>query len=423
MNDTLFDIEEREPLDVCVVDEELPWPPISGKRIRTMGLLSRLAERHRITYVCHANADPVEGREAAAHFRSLGIRPVVVDRSPPPKSGVGFYSRLFMNLFSPLPYSVASHTSPEMMAALDRLSRTQRFDLWHVEWTPYAWPLRNVPGRRLVMAHNVESVIWRRYHETERNPLKRWYIGHQWRKFEAFERGALSQADMTVAVSEIDAARFRDDMGVRNVEVVDNGVDTAYFTPADVERRPEVLLFVGSLEWRPNLDGVAQLLDHVFPAVKRQVPEAELWLVGRNPPAWLHEAAARTPGVKLHASVPDVRPYLHEAGQLVVPLRIGGGSRLKILEALACDTPVVSTRVGAEGLELEPGTHFDQTEDVADLADAVVAAIRDPRRMARQANAGRRRVLDRYDWAALADHLERLWYRCAGVRQTEGAAR
>src|SRR5262249_51871752 len=98
-----------------------------------MGLLSRLAPRHRITYVCHANADPAEGREAAAYFRSLGIRPVVIERTPPPKSGVGFYARLFANLFSPLPYSVTSHTSPEMMAALDRLSRTQRFDLWHVE--------------------------------------------------------------------------------------------------------------------------------------------------------------------------------------------------------------------------------------------------------------------------------------------------
>jgi glycosyltransferase involved in cell wall biosynthesis len=186
-----------------------------------------------------------------------------------------------------------------------------------------------------------------------------------------------------------------------------------------VERRPEVLLFVGSLEWRPNLDGVAQMLDTVFPAVKRTVPEAELWLVGRNPPDWLRQAAARTPGVKLHADVPDVRPYLREAGQLVVPLRVGGGSRLKILEALACGTPVVSTRVGAEGLELEPGTHFDETPGIEDLADACIAAIRDPRRMQEQAAAGREKVLARYDWASLSAKLERLWYECAGLGRRE----
>ncbi|MBY0233055.1 MAG: glycosyltransferase family 4 protein [Gemmataceae bacterium] len=409
-------------LHVAVIDEELPWPPISGKRIRTMGLLSRLAERHRITYVCHQNNDPDEGRAAAAHFRSLGIQPVVVERRVPPKSGLGFCARLFANLFSPLPYSVASHSSPEMDAALERLSRTGGVDLWHVEWTPYAHALRNIPGRRLVMAHNVESVIWQRYVETERNPLKRWYMARQWRKFIAFERGAVGRADLTVAVSGLDAERFRD-MGAADVQVVDNGVDTACFAPAGVRRRPEVLLFVGSLEWRPNLDGAAQLLEKVFPAVRAEVPEAELWLVGRNPPRWLRDAASR-PGVKVHADVPDVRPFLHQAGQLVVPLRIGGGSRLKILEALACGTPVVSTAVGAEGLELDE-RHLDTVPDVDSLAEAVIASMSDPRRARTKAGEGRRRVLARYDWGPLADKLEGLWHECADARarRLEGAAR
>jgi glycosyltransferase involved in cell wall biosynthesis len=420
MNDTLTEARYEAPLDVCIVDEELPWPPTSGKRIRTMGLVSRLARRHRITYVCHANADPAEGREALAHFRSLGIQTAVIPRQPPPRSGVGFYARLMANLFSPLPYSVASHCSAELEAALHRLSRARRFDLWHAEWAPMAWALRGLPGRKLVMAHNVEAVIWQRYHETERNLLKRWYIGHQWRKMEAFERGALSQASLAVAVSEVDAQRIRQEYGARNVHVVDNGVDTAYFTPApDVTRRPEALLFLGSLDWRPNLDAARLLLDSIFPAVRAQAPQAELWLVGRNPPAWLYEAAARTPGATVFGSVPDVRPFLHEAGQMVVPLRIGGGSRLKILEALACEAPVVSTRIGAEGLELQPGAHYVETAGVEGMAEAIVAAIRSPGRMRQQARAGRQRVLERYDWDGLASRLEGLWYRCARVARVE----
>jgi glycosyltransferase involved in cell wall biosynthesis len=400
-------------LHVVMIDEELPYPPVSGKRIRTLNLTQRLAEQHRITYVCHRNADADEAHVAADHFDKLGIRTVVIDRPVPPRRGIGFYARLAANLFSPLPYSVSSHTSRPMCEALASLARTEAVDLWHVEWTPYAQALGGIPGHRLVMAHNVESVIWQRYHETETNPLKRWYIGGQWRKYLSFEQQALQSADLTVAVSELDADRFRRGMGVSCVDVVDNGVDTSYFHPTDTPREPATLLFLGSLDWRPNLDGVQQLLDSVFPAVRREVPEARLLLVGRNPPGWLQRTAASTPGVELHGNVPDVRPFLARAGMLVVPLRIGGGSRLKILEALACGTPVVSTRVGAEGLALVPAQHLEISQSMDDLPASIVVLIRDPQRAARQAEAGRAQVLRRYDWDRLAERLEQLWLGCA----------
>jgi glycosyltransferase involved in cell wall biosynthesis len=417
MNDTLISpavvqAPATHRLHVVVVDEELPYPLLSGKRLRTMGLLTRLARRHHLTYVCHRNADAEEARLAVAQFADWGIRTVVVDRPPPRKSGLGFYTRLGMNLFSPLPYSVASHTSPALVQALRRIAAEQPVDLWHVEWTPYAQSLVHIPGRRLVMAHNVESVIWQRYCETETNPLKRWYIAQQWRKMLRFERTILRDATLTVAVSDLDAERFRNDLAVPRVEVVDNGVDTRFFHPDDTPRRPEVLLFLGSLEWRPNLDGVRQLLDVVFPAVRSRVPEAELWLVGRNPPAWLAQAAQQ-PGVRLHATVPDVRPYLRQAGQLVVPLRVGGGSRLKILEALACATPVISTRVGAEGLHLQPGRHLVQVESMDEMADAIVQSIHDSKYAQSLAECGRQQVLRLYDWDSLADRLDQLWLRCA----------
>src|SRR3954469_25754923 len=213
-------------LHVVMIDEELPYPPISGKRIRTLNLTRRLASRHRVTYVCHRNADASEARAAAAHFADMGVRTVVVERAVPPRSGPLFYARLAANLFSPLPYSVASHASRPLRQALEAIARDDAPDLWHVEWTPYAQALDGIPGRRVVMAHNVESVIWQRYHQTERNALKRWYVGRQWRKYQRFERQALGGADLTVAVSELDAQRFRDDFDVGRVDVVDNGVDT-----------------------------------------------------------------------------------------------------------------------------------------------------------------------------------------------------
>jgi glycosyltransferase involved in cell wall biosynthesis len=405
------------PLHVAVVDEELPYPLTSGKRIRTMGLLQRLARRHRLTYLCHRNADAAEARRAEAHFARLGIATVVVDRPVPPKKGPLFYLRLAANLFSPLPYSVAAHTSRALRAAVAEHARRQPVDLWHCEWTPYAHTLDGlVGGPRVVVAHNVESVIWRRYAETETNPLKRWYIRGQQRKFERFERGALAGATRTVAVSDLDAARFRDDFGAARLGVVENGVDTAYFRPRGEQRDPARLLFLGSLDWRPNLDGVRLLLERVFPAVRAARPDAVLALVGRRPPEELRRRAAAEPGVELYADAPDVRPHLARCGLMVVPLRIGGGSRLKILEALASGTPVVSTRVGAEGLNLEPGRRLTVVEEIDDLAAALLADIRDPESARRRAALGRERVLEQYDWDALAQKLERIWIECVSER-------
>ena len=403
----------QRPLHIVMVDEELPYPPTSGKRIRALSLVERLARRHHITYICHRNSDADEARLAADHLTRQGVAVRMADWSPPPKSGPAFYARLAANLLSPLPYSVASHDSRALRQALREHAAAGPVDLWHCEWTPYVYALRGLAGgRRLVNAQNVESIIWRRYYETEANTLRRWYIGRQWRKFERFERWVMGEVDRAVVVSDLDAERLRNDFGARRVDVVENGVDPAYFRPEAVRREPDRLLFLGSLDWRPNLDGVRLLLERVFPAVRAALPSARLCLVGRSPPESLRREAAVAPGVELHADVPDVRPHLARCGVMLVPLRIGGGSRLKILEALATNTPVVSTRVGAEGLELEPGRHLTVVEDVDDLPGAIIQAIGEPAAAQAQAVCGREAVLRRYGWDALADQMERVWIDC-----------
>lgn len=408
--------QEGGPLHVVLVDEELPYPANSGKRIRTLNLALRLAGRHRLTYVCHRNADPEEVRRATAYLAGEGIETVVVDRPVPPKSGPRFYARLAANLFSPLPYSVTTHTSAALVEALRRVAATAPVDLWHCEWTPYAAPLRGVPGPRIVIAHNVESVIWRRYEQTEPGLLKRWYIRRQRLKWERFEAQALVQAERVVAVSDLDAKRLRQDFAVRRVDVVENGVDTAYFHPQGAQRVAGRLLFLGSLDWRPNLDAVVQLLDHVLPAARAKEPTAHLCLVGRNPPDWLRRRALQTPGVELHASVPDVRPYLAQCAAMLVPLRVGGGSRLKVLEALAMATPVVSTRIGAEGLHLQAGRDLCVVEDIGAMTEAVLATLRDPQGAQEQVGRGRAVVLRRYDWGPIARRMEKVWYDCVAGR-------
>jgi glycosyltransferase involved in cell wall biosynthesis len=205
------------------------------------------------------------------------------------------------------------------------------------------------------------------------------------------------------------------------IRVVENGVDTAAFQPAGASRDPKTILFLGSLDWRPNQDAVRLLIESIFPAVRNLESEARLQIVGRRPPEWLRQLAHR-PGIEIFADVSDVRPFLAQAGLLAVPLRIGGGSRLKILEALACETPVVSTRIGAEGLNLQSGVHLEIVDDASEMASTLVRAIRHPHRIQEQARAGRRLVLRHYDWNTLAEKLDTTWHAAVDDRRASEAA-
>jgi glycosyltransferase involved in cell wall biosynthesis len=266
----------------------------------------------------------------------------------------------------------------------------------------------SIPGPRVVIAHNVDTLIWQRYYETETNFAKKVFLKTQWRKFRRFEEEAFRQATRVVAVSEEDAKLIREEFGQPNVDVVDNGIDRAYFENVRGERDPMRILFLGALDWRPNLDAVGLMLDAIFPKVRALEPKAKLVIVGRHPPPGLSERVAAMPGVELHADVPDVRVYLGSCGVMAVPLRIGGGSRLKILEALASGLPVVASRVGAEGLLLTPGEDYVRADEDA-MADVLVHAIRYPEAIQTMSQRGRQRVLETYDWEVLARKLEAAW--------------
>jgi glycosyltransferase involved in cell wall biosynthesis len=391
---------------VLVIDEALPYPPDSGKRIRTWELLRRLATEFEITLVHPARGDDVPAASAAA--RSAGIRTVPVALPEIRKSGPRFAWDLFRNLLGSRPYMAMAHASGAVRDAVASEAAARPPDVVHVEWTPLVVNVPEGLGPVCVSAHNVEADIWERTVAAQRTAARRWYAGVQAKKVARFERAALAGADAVVAVSEGDAARIRAFAAPPRVVVVRNGVDARAFEPDPaVPREAAEVLFVGSLDWRPNQDAVLWFLSDVWPRVRAARPAAAFRVVGRTPPRWFVEAVDAAPGARVEASVPDVRPFLARAAASVVPLRIGGGSRLKICEALAMETPVVSTTVGAEGLEIGDGAAIADGADA--FAAAVLAAIDDPGAALARARRGRARVLASHDWDAIAPVLAAAW--------------
>lgn len=404
-------ISERiiRSMHVVIIDGDVSYPATSGKRLRTLHLMLEVAKSHRVTYVGRCAANSEEAQVAPAFLRNHDIEPIMVPHPVPRKSGFSFYARVSLNLASSLPYSVASHHSMPMRRAVSEIASKQRVDLWQVEWGPYLSTIDpSLPGPRIVIAHNVDTLIWQRYYENEKHLLRRAFLKTQLRKFRRFEEQAFRQAKRVVAVSQDDARLICEEFGQPNVDVVDNGIERAFFEQVTGLRDPFRILFLGALDWRPNLDAVGLLLDKIFPKAHAQEPRAKLVIVGRHPPASLVERTRRMPNVELHADVADVRPHLGQCGVMAVPLRIGGGSRLKILESLACGLPVVSTRVGVEGLMLTAGEDYVHAE-IDEMADALVRAIRNPREIQVLAEHGRRWVLEKYDWSVVAKKLERAW--------------
>lgn len=390
-------------MKILVLDEEFPYPPNTGKRIRSFNLLMRLARNHELHYLAYGDRDS----ESYAALAKNGMNPIAVKPQVPAKSGLLFYFRLFLNLFSSRPYIVSSHYSTLFDQAVGSAVQELNPDIIICEWTPYAVFVEKYKNvKRMVVAHNVETRIWQRYFENEKQSAKRWYIGKQAVKLENFERAVFKYVDGVTAVSDIDADQIHSFNHHVPVEVVENGVDLEYFNaPAGLRDRNK-LVFVGTMDWRPNQDCVQYFVKDILPLIHKERPEIEVIFVGRNAPPHIM-ALNKIKGVKVTGAVDDVRPYMEEGDVYIVPLRIGGGTRLKILDALAMRKAVVSTSVGAEGLDLQDGKHLLLADSPERFASRVLKLLDDPRLAESLGEAGRCQVEEKYGWDKLAGKLEK----------------
>jgi sugar transferase (PEP-CTERM/EpsH1 system associated) len=351
----------------------------------------------------------------------------VVPRTDPPKGSPAFYIDAARRLFDRLPYAAGKYRSREYADRVATLLASRRFDLVVCDFlVPAVNMPASLPCPAVVFTHNVEADIWRRHVERQRDPVRRMLYRQQWRRMLRFEEATLRRFDLVLAVSDTDRKSFQRLYPTlrKPIVTVATGVDTAYFAPRPADAiDPRHLVFTGSMDWIPNEDAMKHFCLDVLPLIRQQEPGVTLSIVGRAPTPAV-QRLARIDRVTVTGRVDDVRDHVGRAGVYIVPIRIGGGTRLKIFEAMAMGRAVVSTTVGAEGLPVTDGHDIVIADTPQTFADAVVTLIRDPTRRAELERAARELVVTRYDWSAVAGQLEEALAGCGPdkARRQESAA-
>jgi sugar transferase (PEP-CTERM/EpsH1 system associated) len=390
------------------LNTNLLLPLDKGGKLRTWHLMRHLATRHEIT--CVSFAEPNQPKADRAGMSAVCSKLITVPRRERRKEGLRFYAGVARYLLDRLPYAVAQYRSRRYRRAVRSALRRGNYDRIVCDFLVPAVNLpRRLPCPAVLFTHNVEAEIWRRHAETESGALRKRLYKQQWNRMLRFERKTVARFDRVLAVSEVDRETLQRLYGDRlsaPVSVIPTGVDTSYFTPrpgsAAASRR---IVFTGSMDWLPNADGVMFFCRDVLPLIRQAEPDVTFTIVGRSPTPAVRRLS-EDPGIEVTGRVEDVRPYLADAAVYVVPLRIGGGTRLKIFEAMAAGRAVVSTSIGAEGLPTEDGRHLVLADTPEAFANAVLRLLRDePARAAIEARA-RALVAEQHDWGAAAGHLE-----------------
>jgi polysaccharide biosynthesis protein PslH len=399
---------------ILFLTPQSPYPPRKGTSTRNFNLIKEIASRHEVHLLTFTERPdgfvaglaesgmPDEDRRVLLQFcASVHALPA------PPKRSIR--NRILSTLTNPLPDLALRLASQDFKEYLDKILANMSFDVLQVEGLEMAEYWLGLAGRGITPpavldAHNCEYMLQRRAFSNDvRRPAKWLGAGYslaQWMKLRRYEAAACRAAMVAVAVSDNDRDVLKDISPSSKFVVVPNGVDAGYFHLGDSRRDQGSLVFTGTMDFRPNVDAVLWFCQYVLPLVVKEAPQTRFYIVGQRPTREVL-ALARIPGVIVTGAVDDVRPYLWQASVCVVPLRVGGGTRFKILEAMATGTPVVSTTLGAEGISLTPGYDALLADHPIEMADAISSLLREKERTWALAERGREFVLANYEWGVL----------------------
>jgi glycosyltransferase involved in cell wall biosynthesis len=399
-----------ERLNILCVSQMPASPPRFGAQARMHGLMTELARRHDLTAVMLVDGefDIDECRSAMQAY----CREVVLIPNPFGRDGRAKRLLQMRSLLSTRSFERLRVMLPEMQQALDRVLHAKRFDVINLEFTFLGHcDLRQAPpGERppvlIVDSHNIDYDLARQYARTGGNLVRRLYAAVNWRKLRTEELGTYAAADGVCLCSKDDERRLLGEVPAANTVVIPNAANVDYYRPRPDDPAPDgrTVVFFGLLSYQPNIDGVVHFVQEIWPHIAAAHPQARAKIIGGSPPPSLLALAG--PRVEFTGFVPDLRPHLAEAAAVVVPLRIGGGTRLKIVEAMAVGKAIVSTSLGAEGIEAVPGRDLLIEDEPKAFAGAVNRLLAEPALAAGIGRSARQLAEQRYAWSAAAQALE-----------------
>jgi sugar transferase (PEP-CTERM/EpsH1 system associated) len=381
-------------------------PTTRGGQIRTLEMLRRLHTRHEVHYICF---DDPSAQEGPARVHEYSTQAYAVPHNPPEKrlSSLAFLAQLAKGLISPLPVAVNRWRSTAMRDKIAQVCAQNKFD---VVVCDFLFPAPNLPELKdcVLFQHNVEAMIWHRHAGQASWFAKKLYFQLQARRMSAYEYKVCASVRRVVAVSDADATMMRELYGVKDVRAVATGVDLDYFHPPESTSQLAKfdLVFIGSMDWMPNVDGVQWLASDILPLIYARRPATTVAIVGRKPSPPVLALAANDSRITVTGTVADVRPFLWGSQVSIVPLKVGGGTRLKIFESMAARVPVVSTTIGAEGLHVTGGRDIVLADSAQAFAEACLQLLTTPARANQIADAAFALVKDNYGWDAIAWQFE-----------------
>lgn len=408
-------------MNVLWLSHLLPYPPKGGVLQRSYHLLRQASHRHEVhlAALVQPSMQPtrsarVEAEEELGRFcESVASFPI-----PAEQSRLRWWSVVVESFFRRQPYDVNWLRSRSLGAHVGDVAGRDEWDLVHVDTLGLAQYLAQAPPVPAVLTHhNVESAMMRQRAEREDRALRRVYFRREAGKLSRYEQRACPDVELNVVVSDAEARRLREVAGTVDVAIVENGVDVEYFCPTTEPGGGEGLVFAGGMNGYANRQGMLFFVRDVWPLLEKDNPGRRLTVVGQDPP---EEIRALADGERVRAPgfVDDVRPYLDEAGIYVCPIRSGGGTRLKVLDALAMQKPLVATEFAVHGLGLEEGVHYLEAEEPMEYVRQIGRLEDDRELRHRMALAGRRLVEERYSWDVVGQHLDQAYERAVSGSRT-----
>ena len=396
-------------MNILFLSTRSPYPLISGHSLRTYHILKGAAQKHNVILVTFVQLPELElKKENIEHLKGF-CHAVYPFEIPVDLSRYKFLSALFLNLFSPVPFVAKKYDVGAVRIKIREIIKKENIDLVHVDMLPltvYVNEFEHIP--RILVNHNVESVRLYRWFQTESNFLRKVYLGIQWLKLRSFERTAIDKYNSCVVVSEQDKKILKE-MGVRNsLFVVPNGTNTVFFKPSGKKTKKNLVLWFGHMEVHTNKDAVLYFWREIYPILRTQYPEVRVSFVGTAPPKEIADAAKRNSHIVVTGFVDDIRPYVDEASVVVIPIRIGSGTRLKILDAMAMGKAIVSTSVGSEGLKVTDGENILIADEPEDFVRKVIQLLIDDR-LRQKISESALNFAKGYDWKHIYEIQEQVY--------------